>query len=188
MRLFAPENIPNIALVIVGIVGVIMALCTLRVLSRQTTAIESQVNSQREALRARVTIGFQGNVFAEILNNGRAVICAEFINTGGTPAYKVVPETWIEFVHPKFEDFTSGAIHHIGTPIAVYPTTPTLFDIPLGRRASHDEIAGLRQAQTTLAVRIHLTYESMGKSYFVDRAFFASPDAMQMHHKYNDAD
>jgi Co/Zn/Cd efflux system component len=187
-RLFSPENIPNIALVIVGIAGIITALCTLRILSRQTTAIESQVNTQRETIRARLTIGFQDNVFDEILQNGRAVVSAKFINTGGTPAYKVVPETWLEFVSPKFEDFSYRAIHHVGNPVAVYPTTPTLFDIPLGRRASYDEIAGLRHAQLTLAVRIRLTYESMGKSYFVDRAFFAIPNGMEMHPKYNDAD
>ena len=43
-RLFGPENLPNIALVGVGIAGIIMALCTLSVLRRQTDDI---VNSQR---------------------------------------------------------------------------------------------------------------------------------------------
>jgi hypothetical protein len=43
-RLFSPENIPNIALVGVGIAGIIMALRTLSVLRRQTDAI---VNSER---------------------------------------------------------------------------------------------------------------------------------------------
>jgi hypothetical protein len=188
VRLLAPENIPNIALVIVGVVGIITALCTLKVLSRQTTVIESQVSAQAETLRARITIEFVNNVFAEMLGNGRAVITAKFINTGGTPAYKVIPETWIEVVSTTFEDFTSRAVHHIGNPVPVYPTAPTLFDIPLGRRIDYNEIAELRHAQTTLAVRIRLTYTSMGKPYFVDRAFFAIPDGMQMHPAYNDAD
>lgn len=30
MRLFSPENVPNIALVIVGIAGIIVAICTLK--------------------------------------------------------------------------------------------------------------------------------------------------------------
>jgi cell division protein FtsB len=156
-------------LAIIGMFGVAAAYRTLR-------AIESQVNAQNESLRARITIEFAENVFQSILHNGRAIVAAKFVNTGGTPAYRVIPETWIEFVSrfgDEVRDFTANAVHHVGNPVAVYPTTPTLFDIPLGRRASYDEIAGLRQATTTLAVRIRLTYDSLGKPYFVDRAFSA---------------
>jgi len=157
---------------------------------RTLKAMESQVNAQNESLRARITIEFADNVFQSVLQNGRALVVARFVNTGGTPAYRVVPETWIEFV-PRFgdevRDFTANAVHHVGNPVAVYPTTPTLFDIPLGRRASYDEISGVRQATTTLAVRIRLTYESLGKPYFVDRAFSSVPDGMRFDPRHNEA-
>jgi len=171
-------------LAIVGMLGVAAAYRTLR-------AIESQVNAQNESLRARITIDFAENVFQSILLDGRAIVAARFVNTGGTPAYRVIPETWIEFVSrfgDEVRDFTANAVHHVGGPVAVYPTTPTLFDIPLGRSASYGEIAGLRQATTTLAVRIRLTYESLGKPYFVDRAFSALPDGMRFDPRHNEAD
>jgi hypothetical protein len=37
-RLFAPENLPNIALVVVGIAGIITAVCTLKIIRTQTFA------------------------------------------------------------------------------------------------------------------------------------------------------
>jgi hypothetical protein len=50
-RLFAPENLPNIALFFVGVIGIIVAICTLKIIARQTTAIEKQgevmINSER---------------------------------------------------------------------------------------------------------------------------------------------
>jgi len=171
-------------LAIIGMFGVAAAYRTLK-------AIESQVNAQNESLRARITIEFGENVFQSILHDGRAIVAARFANTGGTPAYRVIPETWIEFVSrfgDEVRDFTVNAVHHVGNPVAVYPTTPTHFDIPLGRRASYDQIAGLRQATTTLAVRIRLTYESLGKPYFVDRAFWALPDGMRFDPRHNEAD
>lgn len=174
----------SIGLLIVGVCGVLAAYRTLR-------AIEAQVRAQEEALRARITIDFHENVFRAILHDGRVNVVAKFVNTGGTPAYRVVPETWIEFVsrfNDEVRDFTANAVHHVSNPIAVYPTAPTLFDIPLGRRASQDEIAGLRRATTTLAVRIRLTYESIGKPYFVDRAFSALPDGMRFDPRHNEAD
>jgi hypothetical protein len=47
MRLFSPENLPNIALVIVGIAGIIVAICTLKDIQKQTTNTETAANAAR---------------------------------------------------------------------------------------------------------------------------------------------
>ena len=46
-RLIAPENLPNIVLCFVGIGGIIIALCTLKVIERQTRHIARQAQSMR---------------------------------------------------------------------------------------------------------------------------------------------
>jgi hypothetical protein len=167
-------------LVLIGGLGVRFALRTLR-------AIESQTNAQIESLRARITFASTENTFTAILHDGYVDMRMEFINTGGTPAYKVSPETWIEFLPVNFEDFTENAKYHKGESLAVYPQSPTTYSIPLGRKARNDEIAGLRNAQTTLGVRIRLTYETFGKMCIVDRAFWLTPDGWVFHPKYNEA-
>lgn len=62
-RLIAPENLPNLVLCIIGIAGVIAAICTLRTIGRQTAATEraaeatrKSVELQEVALRQWVTI------------------------------------------------------------------------------------------------------------------------------------
>jgi len=167
-------------LVIIGGSGVCFALRTLR-------AIESQTNAQIESLRARITFASTENTFTAILHDGYVDMRMKFINTGGTPAYKVSPETWIEFLPVNFEDFTENAKYHKGEPLAVYPQSPTPYSIPLGRKARYEEIAGLRNAQTTLGVRIRLTYETFGRMCIVDRALWLTPDGWVLHPKYNEA-
>jgi hypothetical protein len=167
-------------LIVIGGGGVWAAIRTLR-------AIESQAKAQMESLRARITFEVIENTYASILQDGHVVVKMQFVNTGGTPAYKVNPEIWIEFRPMHFEDFTENAVHRIGDPVSVYPQSPTQYAIPLGRKASYDEIAGLRRAKTTLAVRIRLTYETLGKVHIVDRAFYVTPDGLEMHSKYNEA-
>jgi hypothetical protein len=44
-RLFSPENLPNIALVVAGFAGIIVAICTLSVLRRQTKATEQSAEA-----------------------------------------------------------------------------------------------------------------------------------------------
>lgn len=46
-RLFAPENLPNIALFVVGVGGIIVAVCTLKIIQRQTEHIARQARSMR---------------------------------------------------------------------------------------------------------------------------------------------
>jgi hypothetical protein len=51
-RLFTPENLPNIVLCLVGIGGIIVAVCTLRIIERQTKHLRNSVVQARRAANA----------------------------------------------------------------------------------------------------------------------------------------
>jgi hypothetical protein len=44
-RLLSPENLPNVGLFFAGVAGIIVAICTLKVIERQTKATESSVEA-----------------------------------------------------------------------------------------------------------------------------------------------
>lgn len=46
-RLFSPENLPSIGLLIAGIAGIVVAICTLKIIERQTGHIARQARSMR---------------------------------------------------------------------------------------------------------------------------------------------
>jgi hypothetical protein len=48
-RLFAPENLPNIGLLFAGIVGIIVAICTLKAIERQADLMESSLVAVQRA-------------------------------------------------------------------------------------------------------------------------------------------
>jgi hypothetical protein len=61
-RLISPENAPNIALSLVGLGGIIIALCTLWKIERQTKATENQVKASHDGLRAWLGIEVSENI------------------------------------------------------------------------------------------------------------------------------
>jgi hypothetical protein len=80
-RLFSPENTPNIALFFVGIGGIIVALCTLKTIARQTKATEDTAmaaSNSSEAGKAAVEAARAGTKV--LISTQRAFIC--FIGEG----------------------------------------------------------------------------------------------------------
>jgi len=55
-RLFAPENLPNIGLLFAGIGGIVIAICTLRKIERQTKGIEDSIKLQKTLKRQWVNL------------------------------------------------------------------------------------------------------------------------------------
>ncbi|MGA9973510.1 MAG: hypothetical protein WBP98_01825, partial [Candidatus Sulfotelmatobacter sp.] len=173
----SPENLPSIGLLLAGIGGICVAIRTLK-------AVERQVQTQRESLRARLTIGFGESVF-EIIKQGRMPhVVAKFINTGGIPAYRVEPETWIEVASYPFTDFSPSAVYYKGSVFSVYPSQPIMYDIPLTRRLTPEEIEGMANVKRSIYVRIRLTYETLGDSKYCDFAYAALPTGMEQLSKY----
>jgi hypothetical protein len=86
-ELLLPQNIPTDALVIVGIAGIVIAICTLKKIGKQvdemgraTGVMQRQVDAQNESLRARITVGFSQNVFDMVLQDGIFCVFLETLN------------------------------------------------------------------------------------------------------------
>lgn len=77
-ELLLPQNIPNLALVLVGIAGIITALLTLKVLSRQALSMRRQTTHlRRSVIEARRGVRAAKNSADAALLNAQAVINAE---------------------------------------------------------------------------------------------------------------
>jgi hypothetical protein len=74
-RLFSPENLPNIGLFIAGIIGIFIAICTLKVIDKQTQALI-------DAERARVYV----KAFKKLTGGGHATFTIKAKNYGRVPA------------------------------------------------------------------------------------------------------
>lgn len=170
-------------LALVGGIGVVAALKTL-------TAVQGQVQAQLEALRARLTISFEGNPFRSVLEKDGILpkMVAKIINTGGTPAYEIVPESWIEFLPMPFVDFTPAATYFKGDKFPVYPTQPIFYPVQLDRSLSAEERQDMASARLALCLRIRLSYQTLGKPKYCDFAFCSEPNGIAQLPKYSSAD
>ena len=78
-ELLLPPNIPNLALVIVGIAGIITALCTLKVLSRQALSMRRQTTHlRRSVIFARRSANAARKSADALMSSERAHVDAEF--------------------------------------------------------------------------------------------------------------
>ena len=99
-HLLAPENIPNIALVIAAIGGIIVAVYTLRGINKQAGLMDAQLNEMRQSreietktlllqYRPKIIVrdarASDFNV-AELGNPAQGKVRLTLVNTGGTPA------------------------------------------------------------------------------------------------------
>jgi len=158
-------------LLVVGILGVKAAYRTLK-------AVEGQVQAQLESLRPRLTVGFEGSQFRPMTKGHQARMVSKIINTGGTPAYHVVVESWIEFLPIPFVDFTPAALYHKGDKFPVFPTQPITYPVGLGRLLTDQEIRGTFAGTHCLCLRLRLSYAAFNVLKVCDFVFGAEPDGV----------
>src|SRR5208282_5556306 len=132
----------------------------------QWKAMRGQLEAQMEALRPRLTITFGENPFRAISNGAIPRIVPKVINTGGTPAYSVTPESWIDFLPMPFVDFTADAIYFKGQTFPVYPTQPVFYPVQLKRFLTPDEQRNMTVGRYSLCLRIRLSYAVFGETKY----------------------
>jgi hypothetical protein len=109
-RLFSAENAPNIALVVVGIFGVIAAILTLRKIKKQTDLMAGQLDEMqksRDLENKTLILQYRPKI---IVRNAQALqfsfeleepweceVRFQVVNTGGSPAY-ITPGSYIQLV------------------------------------------------------------------------------------------
>lgn len=179
-QFLSPTNVPSEVLVLVGIGGVIAALMTLR-------AIRRQIEVQEESLRPRIAIGIAKNIYPDMVQGKKIMILAEFVNTGGVPAYEVIPEIWIEWLARRSDfEFTSAALYQKGEAITVHPGKPTHYLIPF-RKLTEAEIYSFHSATSTICLRIRLTYRAFGCNACTQDAFNIEPEGAGIIAKYSES-
>ena len=85
--LLSPNNLPNVALSVIGIVGVIVALLNLRWLRKQTKASQSQVDLMQRQMEPSLHIEFVRSAAFE--DGQEPVFFVKLINSGMLAAEKV---------------------------------------------------------------------------------------------------
>jgi hypothetical protein len=151
---------------------------------RQSASIKKQIDIQRESLRPRLSIssfssmGSRGDPWTLAMEGRFVTFHAGFHNSGGIPAYRVIPESWIEFSYIPL-GFTAEAVYHRGGELTVHPgNTETRYMIPLNRALTPTEIQACRDQRGTVCIRIKLTYTAWGKEVFTEEAYSMEPRAM----------
>ncbi len=153
----------------------------------QWQAMRGQLEAQKESLRARLTIAFDGSPFRALMEGHVPRMVAKLVNTGGTPAHNVIPESWIEFLPIPFVDFTPAALYFKGEEFSIYPTQPITYPVQLDRHLTALEITNMRTSKGALCLRIRLSYETFGTPRHCDLAFVSEPNGIAQLGKYHDA-
>jgi hypothetical protein len=148
--------------------------------AKATQAMRDGIKLQSESLRPRLTIGARVSPFMDMVEGKKIIVDVDFINTGGTPAYGVLPETWLELLGIPFTSFTSTAVHQSGGKITVHPRQPSPFGIPFGRNLTPEEIMLAKSVKATLYLRIRLVYEAFGKGKYTDYTFQITPTTLNI--------
>ena len=151
-RLIAPENLPNIGLFLAGIVGIFVAIRTLK-------AIESQTRVLVEGQRPRIVATANGNPIQTLADPHARRVQLEVLNKGSMPATDYSYESWIEVLPFPFEDFTVAADHFkFDTPSVLYPDTPQIINIPIRGGITPSDFQEVRHLRKHVCVRLCVEY------------------------------
>jgi hypothetical protein len=181
-RLFGPENLPNIGLFLAGIVGICVAIRTLR-------AIESQTRVLVEGQRPRIVATANGSPIQTLADPHARRVQLEVINKGSMPATDYRYESWIEVLRFPFEDFTVAADHFkFDTPSVLYPDTPQIINIPIRGGISPGDYEEVRRLRKHVCVRLYVEYADPfvpNRRCYSNFGFHILPEGLGFLPKYN---
>src|SRR6266849_5005317 len=181
-RLFAPENLPNIGLFFAGIVGIGVAIWTLK-------AIESQTRVLVEGQRPRIVATANGNPSQTFADPHARRVELEVINKSSMPATNYRYESWIEVLPFPFEDFTGAADHFKSDARSVlYPDTPQVINIPIRGGITPEDFTEVRRLRKHVCVRLYIEYADpfiANRRCYSNFGFHILPKGLGFLPKYN---
>ena len=182
-RLFAPENLPNIGLFLVGIAGIGVAIRTLKAIERQTQAL---VDSQR----ARIAAKAHGIPTQTLLDRDAPRVEIELFNRGRTEASDFIYESWIEVLPFPFEDFTPVA-DRFRSPekLTLYPDhIPLVINIPIRQGLSEQQLHDLKKLRSFACVRVRVEYrDAFNPKRWAEFGFYITSSGLGFLPKYNNS-
>jgi hypothetical protein len=182
IRLFAPENLPNIGLFLAGVAGIWVAIRTLK-------AIETQTGVLTEGQRPRIVATAHGDPRKTLADEHARRVVLEVVNKGSMPATNYGYESWIEVLPFPFEDFTVAADHFKSdTPSVLYPDTPQLINIPIRGGIRPEDWAEVRRLLKHVCVRLYVEYADPfipNRRCYANFGFHILPNGLGFLEKYN---
>lgn len=167
-------------LVIVGASTWVLIYWQARATADSARAARDAIKLQVETLRPRLMIGAGVSPFQNMIMGDKVIVDLQFINTGGTPGYDILPETWLEFMNIPFTAFSPNAVHQTGGRVIVHPHEPCPFRIPFNRSLTRSEIDLLKAVKATLYLRVHLAYRAFGEKKHTDYVFEITPTTLNI--------
>jgi hypothetical protein len=181
-RLFAPENLPNIGLFVAGIVGIFVAIRTLK-------AIESQTRVLVEGQRPRIVATPHGDPSKTLADPHARRVELEVINKSSMPATDYRYESWIEVLPFPFEDFTVAADHFKSDkPWVLYPDTPQIVNIPIRGGITPEDFIEVKRLRKRVCVRLYVEYADpfiANRRCYTNFGFYILPRGLGFLEKYN---
>jgi hypothetical protein len=147
-----------------------------------------QLAFQKETLRPRLKITkFTKNAFTEAMAGEWVFVNMEISNSGGLPAYGVIADTWIEFIHgvPPYRFSPEAKFERAEHPLNIHAGVPSGFFIPLHRKLSEEERRYMGQALGAICFRVRLTYRAFADEVHTDDAWLVRPDGMEAIGEYS---
>jgi len=141
-----------------------------------------QLAFQQETLRPRLKVTeFTNDVFRQAMAGEWVIVNMKISNSGGLPAYGVVADTWIEFIHgvPPYKFSSQAKYAKTEHTLNVHSGVPSGFFIPLHRRLTEEERQNMGRAVGAICFRVKLTYRAFGEEVHTDDAFLVRPDGME---------
>lgn len=181
-RLLAPENLPNIGLFLAGILGIGVAVWTLKAIERQThVLVESQ--------RPRIVATAHGDPTKTLADPHARRVELELINKSSMPATEYRYESWIEVLPFPFQDFTSAADHFkFDTLSVLYPDTPQVINIPIRGGITPGDFAEVRRLRKHVCVRLYVEYADpfiANRRSYANFGFYILPMGLGFLPRYN---
>jgi len=181
-RLFSPENLPNIGLFFAGIVGIGVAVRTLK-------AIEAQTRVLVETQRPRIVATAHDDPTKTLSDQNARRVELQVINKNPMPAYDYRYESWIEVLPFPFEDFTLAADHFkFDTTSVLYPDSPQVINIPIRGGITPADFVEVRRLRKHVCVRLRVEYADPfipNRRCYADFGFYILPKGLGFLPKYN---
>jgi hypothetical protein len=204
----------TIALALIGFFGIRTANRSLEALRSQAGTMQSQLHAMERQIDVMEEQTVATHVAAEAAQKSADVLIAsqraqlaiffddpiptkpfripaKIKNTGLTPAFSCVCETWMEVVPHPFKGFTAAATYFkLPAPMTIYPNAPReiITEIWLNRDIEPDELSEIYSLGKDICFRIHIEYrDAFQKCRWQDFGFFLVKGGMGFLPKYNDS-
>jgi hypothetical protein len=177
-------------LVGINAVYVVFSALTFLAIYKQTKHAGQQLAATIESLRPHITVDPHENPAKDFFDPRGQHFYVAVTNVGGTAAYDLSYETWLEVMVPPFRDFSNLADHYIHpNKSTLRPNSkPMIVNIPLRREFNPGEERLIKTNALIVCVRVLIAYrDSFSPSRYANFGYKLEADGFGYLPKYQDS-